>query len=74
MQAQALEDRRLVSVQRAEDIGRESSVAGTRLDEIERLRGIAFGQSRRHLSDLDGQQFAEERTDIDAGEEIAGAS
>src|SRR4029077_19306950 len=85
MQAERVVERGVALPGRAEDVGREPSAARARLDEIEEshrrarreksllcvlrdLRGCF--QQPRHLLELDLEELAEERPDVDAGKKI----
>ena len=61
---------------RAQDVGGEPTVAGAGFHQIERagdpaLRGL---ENVGHLGDLQLEQIAEQRPDVDAGKKIARAS
>ena len=71
MQAGARVQLRVARSQRAQNVGRQASVAGACFDQVERWRQHSVS---RHLRQLRGEQHAEERSDVDAGEEIAGAA
>ncbi len=73
MQVDRFEQGWMALAHRHENVGGEPPVPGARLDEIEGAMTRA-GEERGHLGDLQFEQLAEQRTDVDAGEKIARAA
>ncbi len=71
----------VVPRRRVEHVSRQPAIARAGLDQIEPAR-VRSGPARRrgfvqrfpHLGELPGEEFAEQRPEIDAGEEVALAS
>ena len=78
MQAYRVVEGAIARLRRAEDVGGKLSAAGARFDEIESGFGIRdsgfSAEQPRHLRELDLEELAEERADVDAGKKIARAA
>src|SRR5262245_14346187 len=70
MELNRIVEREVARARRAQDVGRQATVAGAGFDEVEGARTQYFA----HLGELDFEELAEQRTDVDAGKKIARAA
>src|SRR5207253_11132373 len=78
METERIVERGIATFRGAQDVRGETTIARTRLDEIEPGFGIGDSglatEEARHLGELNFEQLAEQRADVDAGKEIARAA